>query len=699
MCITRSTRTLCLVYVYLFATSQEDPVGRIHRFSLAAVLTATLLAFGIPTFATSPLTITDSVTDPTNWLSSDDRAAIEEAVNTAASRGKTIRFVYVDDFSDLDERQWCQESVSSSSLDSGTIVYAIAYSQRRDVACSDDEQVTPLLTAAIRAAQNELTSDPLTPSEAASSAGAFVRALTSPTPSSSATTSGTKRSASGATNTSSQPAYTSLFVIAGLFIAGFLTVIIGVTLSSHRSRKNAKRALKIDKEACKNAVREANRQLLAADEQIRTASDELDFARMQFGITETEEFERAIEAGKAAVSRAFDAQGPMNDATSPAVQGEMARALMRDLAQAMNPLSTIQASFASKHAEQSTLPEHISAARQRLAEQLTDLERAKVELSSIAALYPAQMLASLQDNPEQAAALLTSARASLDSAQEAATSDQARAASALDTALRALTMAGHQIEAVFSAKSDLDAIRERLVAAVNSISSDIADVEKLDTDPLIFDPLVAQARTAIGEAQAALTDNGDPLAALEHLRNAEATLDATLAPLRTEEEAYERAHAAAQTQISLAESAVDHAQRYVQGRRGAIDLPVRSMMNDAEKALNMAREALKEKDPQSASTHANNARTLANRVVSVPLQPMPPAGSWGTAQPRSGPYTGSSLGDFLLWSTLFSNSAPHDRTSPHDFDPFRHGGHSSGSGWSFASGTGANWGLPGFGGN
>ena len=56
----------------------------------------------------------------------------------------------------------------------------------------------------------------------------------------------------------------------------------------------------------------------------------------------------------------------------------------------------------------------------------------------------------------------------------------------------------------------------------------------------------------------------------------EATLDAALEPLRTKEEAYEKAYTAAEAQISLAESAVAQAQRYVQGRRGAIDLELRS---------------------------------------------------------------------------------------------------------------------------
>ena len=199
-----------------------------------------------------------------------------------------------------------------------------------------------------------------------------------------------------------------------LLVVGVIAIAIGVARSSRRNRLAAQQATQVDAERAAHAAQEANRQLLSADEQVRTATDELNYARAQFGLNSTDEFARAIEAGKAAVSRGFSAQGQMNSATAPAEQLRLATAIMQDLGANMNPLSAIQASFATKRAEQASLPERIAEARERLAEELTDLERAKSELASISTLYPAQMLASLQDNPEQASALLTSARTALD---------------------------------------------------------------------------------------------------------------------------------------------------------------------------------------------------------------------------------------------------------------------------------------------
>ena len=679
-----------MVYVDLFATSQEDPVTRIRRFSLIAVLTAILLALGLPALAASPLSISDSVTDPDGWLSSADRSTIESATSRATSSGKPVKVVVVANFSGTDADSWCKQTVERSSLANGTVVYVIAYSQRRDAACSYNGPSSSSLQSAVRASEAQLTPNPLTSSAVANGVNAFVNTLLSGTSSSGSSSTGSSYSSNaGATNDDGRSllGFFSMFL---LLVVGVIAIAIGVARSSRRNRLAAQQATQVDAERAAHAAQEANRQLLSADEQVRTATDELNYARAQFGLNSTDEFARAIEAGKAAVSRGFSAQGQMNSATAPAEQLRLATAIMQDLGANMNPLSAIQASFATKRAEQASLPERIAEARERLAEELTDLERAKSELASISTLYPAQMLASLQDNPEQASALLTSARTALDTAEASAPTDRAHAASALDTALRALTMANHQTDAIFSAKSDLDAIRDRLVAAISSISSDITDVNELNTDPAVFNPLVADAHAAIAEAQAALANTGDPLAALEHLRMSEATLDAALEPLRTKEEAYEKARTAAEAQISLAESAVSQAQRYVQGRRGAIDLELRSTLNNAETALSTAQRSL-EDDPEAASTHAMNARALADSVMATPIQNF--GGSWGQPTTGNGSYTGSSLGDFLLWSTLFSNSGSHHRD---DFDPFHSGSSSSGSGWSFASGGGSDWGSGGW---
>ena len=687
-----------MVYVSLFTTMQEDPVSRTRRFSIAVLLSTFLIALGAPAFATSPVTTSGIVTDPGSWLSDSDRSAIETAARTARTKGITIDVVVVPDFSGQKPDAWCKASATASSSKDSDILYAIAYNERSNVFCSKKAPVSQtVLDNAQRQAEATLTSNPLTASDTAIGAQTFINSVVSGYQSPSGTGSSSSRSSSSRT---SSPGSGSMLVM--LIIVGGGVIALLVHNNSRRSRgagtaQTPAQAANMPGMSVAETVTLANRQLLSADEQVRSAADELDFARAQFGIAATDEFARTLEAARAAVARGFERQKQMEDATGDAEKRSMASAIMRDLGENMNPLSAVQAAFEQRRSEQATLPSRLTEASERLVEQRGDLERATAELAAIAGIYPAQMLTSLQDNPEQAHALLETAATAIEAAKQAVDTDRALAESTLDTAHRALMMAKHQTDAIFSAKSDLDAIRDRLGAAIGSISADLADVTSLRAEPTVFDPLVADARAAIAEGQAALMNNGDPLAALEHLRTSEANIDAALAPLRSQHENTEKARANAQAQISLAETAFERAERYVQGRRGAIDLSVRSTLHDSEQSLKAARAAISN-DPAKASALASDARAKADRVLATPLPSA--ADSWNagySGRPTSPGYSiGSSLGEALLWSILFSNtgsSSHHHRSRWDDNDSWSSGsswggssGGSSDSGWTTGSG-------------
>ena len=673
-------------------------MSRTRRFSIAALLSTFLIALGAPAFATSPVTTSGIVTDPGGWLSDSDRSAIETAARTARTKGITIDVVVVPDFSGQKPDAWCKASATASSSKDSDILYAIAYNERSDVFCSKKAPVSQtVLDNAQRQAEATLTSNPLTASDTAIGAQTFINSVVSGYQSPSSTGSSSSRSSSSRT---SSPGSGSMLVM--LIIVGGGVIALLVHNNSRRSRgagtaQTPAQAANMPGMSVAETVTLANRQLLSADEQVRSAADELDFARAQFGIAATDEFARTLEAARAAVARGFERQKQMEDATGDAEKRSMASAIMRDLGENMNPLSAVQAAFEQRRSEQATLPSRITEASERLVEQRGDLERATAELAAIAGIYPAQMLTSLQDNPEQAHALLETAASAIEAAKQAVDTDRALAESTLDTAHRALMMAKHQTDAIFSAKSDLDAIRDRLGAAIGSISADLADVTSLRAEPTVYDPLVADARAAIAKGQAALMNNGDPLAALEHLRTSEANIDAALAPLRSQRENAEKARANAQAQISLAETAFERAERYVQGRRGAIDLSVRSTLHDSEQSLKAARAAISS-DPAKASALASDARAKADSVLATPLPSA--ADSWNagySGRPTSpGSSIGSSLGEALLWSILFSNtgsSSHHHRSRWDDNDSWSSGsswggssGGSSDSGWTTGSG-------------
>lgn len=634
-----------------------------HRFRAAAVGVCVLLMAlsGATAFAASPVTISDTVTDPDGWLSADQSARISSAASSARAKGLDIYFVAVPDFSGKNMGDWCKQSIKQSGLSTASIAYVIAYEERKHVSCGNaGEPVVSnsQLTTARSAAESALrAADPLTAEATTDAALAFYSSVES-----SASGAGSSASPSPARTSAASSGKDTATTITLRYVAFFVGVTMVYLIARRtlgRGKKSVANTTTKDAERARRLVDEANRQLLSADEQVRSADDELSFAQAQFGALKTQEYGAALQAARNAVAQCFVLQQQMNAAASDAHRASLATRIMDALGAAMNDLIEKQRAFASMRDERADLPRQIREAREQLAEFEGRLTDAKAELASVSALYPKQMVASLLDNPDQARALLDSARDALDNAEPAAASSPDAAANALDTARRAMAMASHQMDAIFAAKNDLSAIEDTLTRAIASITSDLSDVTRLGADQVAFAPLVADAHTAVDKAQSARSGIGDPLIALEELRTAEATLDAALEPLRSEEDAEKRRRTSASQRIAEAETLLEQADRYVQGRRGAIDLDTRSQLSQAHSALSEARAAT---ESAEAASHAATAATLARQVLAAPATPSFNTGTaptFNTGTPRSrgnGSFTGSTLGDFLMWMTAYGVS-------------------------------------------
>ena len=336
----------------------------------------------------------------------------------------------------------------------------------------------------------------------------------------------------------------------------------------------------------------------------------------QFGSAAAEEYGRRLEAAKEAIARGFDTLKQIEQTPDSHAKRRLATSITEDLDKNLPLLQDARKEFAAQREKRSSLPVQLADARERLVEELADLERSKEELSSIAGLYTESMLASLQDNPQRAAQLLESARAALETASAHIDTDATRAASALDTAQRALTMANAQTDAIFSAKTDLDAFRERLTASIGSVSAALSDAKRLDSSGA-YSPLLDEAEAVIARGQRALVSDEDPLGALESLRDVELRMDAVLAPLMTQEEATRKAKETAQRHIRDADAALAWARKYLKDHEGSALLDVNKLMSEADEAMTEAREALDE-DPLRASAAASRATTLTNRALAAP---------------------------------------------------------------------------------
>ena len=614
-------------------------MSRIRRLGFAAIMMVAMLVGGAPAFATEPLTTSGHVTDPDGFLSDEQRETIETPAKSFYSTYTTyIDVAVIPNFSGQKPLAWCEDTLEKSRTKGKGILYVVAYEDGTNVSCAGselakDSMTRLMLDGALTAARYKHKTTPLTPEEAVAGSRAFIDALRSDYDfrARRAAENSKKRQEEEKRREEEKKEEAKRNRGANIIISAVIVIAIvsnlWVWIRKQREYDYAEPPT-VDEDTeptpivdtvrrdALRAAAEARRRLSEAEEQVRAAEEDWNFARAQFGSAAVEQYGRRLEAAKEAIARGFDAYKQIEQTSDSHAKRRLATTITEDLDKNLPPLQDASKEFAARREKRSSLPTQLADARERLVEELADLERSKEELSSIAGLYSESMLASLQDNPQRAAQLLESARAALETADAHLESDATRAASALDTAQRALTMANAQTDAIFSAKTDLDAFLERLTSSIGSVSTALTDAKRLDSSDA-FSPLLDEAEAAITRGQRALVSNEDPLGALENLRDVELRLEAVLAPLMTQEEAKRKAKETAQRHIRDADAALTWARKYLKDHEGSALLDVNKLMHEAEQAMTEAREALDE-DPLRASAAASRATTLTNRALAAP---------------------------------------------------------------------------------
>lgn len=644
----------------------------VSRACASAVAGIALIAgLGAPALATSPVTISTSVTDPSDWLSDSQVSEISSSADEAGSAGLQVYFVTVPDFSGAEPIEWCKTSGVNSGLSNQSIVYVIAYEERMFTTCgnADQQVVTDSdITRATSAAKKVLAkSNPLDADTTTDAATTFISTLTS-TVTGQASSSSSHSSSTGAPSSGKSGFGWIRTVVVVVVIGGLIVFFVKRNKAKGASTPAPKATAdhpwapgdqlpSLTEDQLLALTNQSSALLLQADELVRSAADELDFARAQFGETKTDAYAKALSAAQAGIAKAFASQQTMNEAPDSRSRTEAALTLQHELNQVMPALVEQQKAFSQLRDEEASVPTQATDVKTRILEAIAALPSVEAELTALQTLYSSTTVASLMDNPQQARALLDSASAAANQASSLATSDPSAALVQLDIARRALAMAGHQTEAIMSAKHDLAAANEVLTKAIASITSDLSDVTTLKADSAAFAPLVAEAQKAVAKAQSARAGSGDPLAALENLRLAESQLDAALEPLRSQADARERRVQAARNAVSDAQAQYARADSYIQGRRGVIPLDVRSTLAEAKAELDQA-VALVRTDPDQAMTLAKSARSVAFTVLSTPIND--PSyrqadqfrhhtnGSGGIFTDNTG------LGNALLWSVLLN---------------------------------------------
>ena len=594
---------------------------RLPAISILAV--ATMLAS--PAFASEPINLSDRINDPGGFLSSSEKADLREVLDESATNDTPVVAAVVDTFGDRTPKAWCEASANQSSTPDNTVVYVVAHDDRIAGWCAGDS--APLTNSEIEKtfqdARAELSkANPLFAEAFSASVDAFANGIIS-------------TSASGSSSGSS-------FGFSGFFMVVILIIIVSIVLIVVESRRSKKKRVLSGKHAAnlEQKINGAQQQLLYSDEALRGAEEELQFARAQFGSLGTDALSNAITSAKSALQNAFQLLNEMNNAPDQPRKAQIADKILSITNTAMAPVKKELDGLRTKQDRQGTVAQEIPEMRARAKETAERISTAEEELAGLEAQYPATALSSLRQNMTRAHESLTLANDALDNAQTSSASDPSRAVEQVDMAAAQINQAVAACEAVGNARATLSQSAEFIGKAIASITSDLDDVTKLASDKGNFAPLVADAQAAIANGQAVRSGSGDPLAALEQLRLAEAALDQALDPLRSAAEINARQQAGASQRIQSASVLVGQAEAQLHASGAYAPLEQRSHTANARNYLNQA-QALVERDPNAALHYATQAEAAAQAAIAQATRPQ--------QSPMS---IGSDTTNALLWGIL-----------------------------------------------
>jgi uncharacterized membrane protein YgcG len=654
--------------------------------ALGALLIAAVLALVPATAATaeSPVSFSSStVLDSVGVLSSGETAEIEQASRALYDQHRVQLFVaFVDSFTDPSDRAaWADETATRNGLGTDDVLLAVAVDARQ-------YQVSVAQGFALDDAQvSSLQSDDIEPRLADGDwAGAAVAA---------ADGIGQRLDAPSAGESLGSGLLIALGVLAALVVIGLVVLLL-----VRRARK--RRAQEAVEASIDELATRAGSALVHADDAVRTSEQEVGFAEAQFGADATGAFREALVTAKRLLGEAFTLQQRLDDA-EPETDQERRDGYQRILqlcADAEQTLDERASAFEELRDLEKNAPQVAAALTVRAAEVGDRLPSARARLAELASRYAPTAIDDVGDDADQAEDRLRFTRDQLAGAQQAIQAgDSGRAAVLLRAGQQAAEQASGLVDAVATRGDELQKAEASLAGRIAEIRADVAQGRALAASQDAESAAQAQnVAAAVASTEAALDDveraasvrPNDPLALLEALTAADATIDAAVGGFRDAQAQRERERAALGAELTSARSRVSAAEDFIAARRGAVGSEARTRVAEAARSAEYA-ERIAATDPREALASAQRASQLAQQALE---RARADAGSYSAPNAVGSPYGGDTTGAFL-GGILVESLLGGGRRSGYRSGGFGGGGFSGGFG---GGGSSRRSGGGGFGG-
>lgn len=359
--------------------------------------------------------------------------------------------------------------------------------------------------------------------------------------------------------------------------------------------------------------------LVATDDAITTSEQELGFAVAQYGTDATGGFHKALDVAKAQLRDAFTLQQKLDDATpdTEQEQRQWRGQIIRLCEQANDALDEQTDAFDELRALEKTAP----AAIARITADIKDLEprlvQAEATLADLSGRYAAPALSTVRDNVTQARERLAFASTAESAANDKLAAGQSGpAAVALRAAEGSVQQTVVLLDAIDRLKTDLDASRQSIAAAIADLEGDVAQAKALaGAGTPGLDGVIASVGQTIADAKVALgAPILDPAATADRLETANQHIDGTLHGIRDAQQQEARTRSALGQTLLAAHSKVSAAHDFIAARRGAVGAEARTRLAEASRLAQQA-DSQQGSDPAAALAAAQRSGTLASQAI------------------------------------------------------------------------------------
>ena len=617
--------------------------------------------------AASTPKLSSQITDQTGVLGSG-QGSVQNALDDLLSRENVqLWVVFIPTTDSATAADFAQQTFQANGLGGNDMILLVAVNDRRygwwevDATSLTKSQIDSLLSSRV---------DLLFKSgdyaggvvAFASGLGDAVAAARAPAPKPTAYTTppnaggGTSGSGSGDSGTS-----TVLWTLIAVILIGGGLIFVYLWIVS---RRNAHLSTEERDKRTGDLARQANQMLLATDDALHEAGQDVGFAQAEFSDEDVAPYTKAIAAAQEELGKAFGIRQLLDDsipedqptkermygeiivhcgAAKTAVDVEAKRlAELRDLektapqvlAALPQAIETLQGREPGIKAAQKTLSGYAPSSWEAV--------KGNAEEADKRGHYAEQQIATgnaaLATTPPNANAAAHAARA----AQEAVAQAN-QLLDAVEQQAAALKKAGASLaDEIAAVEAELAAANRTAEGASGrpadaggaGVTAGAADLAKAET-------LLSAAKNQAGAAAP------DTIAALKAAQMAHAWTDSTLASIRDTAAAAARARAAFDSARSAADTSINQAQGFIASRRSGVRTEARTRLAEAQRHLGQA-DALVASDLAGATNEARTADSMADQAYSLASSDFSGFDRGGGGYPPAGGSNAGSFGGAIL---------------------------------------------------